>query len=209
MIFRNRPDPPECLTETTRHHKKHGLVENQIAWGLNYAERKRKKLNCEFKWATYNGEKLNNLLESTLRLLTQNHCAFCDIFPLLQSGRTIEHFKPKSVYPEASHLWINLFYCCNACQITKMERFHESLLKPDQVEYSFNKYFVCQINDAAIFILPNPRASNEDRLRAETTINIYGFNNLQRPEARYTVLMQFNDSNNPEIDNFSYRFLFS
>jgi uncharacterized protein (TIGR02646 family) len=139
--------------------------------------------------------------------MTQNHCAFCDIFPLRQSGRTIEHYRPKSIFPRESHLWTNLFYCCHSCQ-EKGERFNEALLKPDVQAYDFSAFFICEIDGEAIILKPNPRATNPNQNRASITIQIYGLNDFERPEDRYRVLRQFNDSISPVVDEFPYRFLF-
>lgn len=58
------------------------------------------------------------------------------------------------------------------------------------------------------FLEPNPRITNEDQKRAKIIIELYGLNDFDRPEDRYRVWKQFDDSNNPVIDEFAYRFLF-
>lgn len=208
MIFRRRPVAPTCLTESHTRIKMYRGIENQVAWGLQYeAKRNDIKKSNDFKWATYQGQKVNQLIEDDLRNMTQNHCAFCDFFPLRQPGRTIEHFRPKTHFPTQSHLWTNLFYCCHSCQ-EKGEQFHVSLLKPDEVGYDFSSFFVCRFDGEAIFIEPNPRGSIDEQTGAETTISLYGLNRFDRPEDRFRVWRQFNDSNNPIIDEFPYRYLF-
>ncbi len=208
MIFRNRPAAPPCLTEITRNKKKWGAVENQVAWGLQYkAKRDNPAKSNDFIWATYNGTEVNKLIIDDLMLMTQNHCAFCDFFPIKQPGPTIEHFRPTSIYPLESHLWDNLFYCCSSCQ-KKGQRFAHNLLKPDEIGYDFIGFFICTFSGSAIILEPNPRATNQDQERAKITIELYGLNNFDRPEDRYRVWMQYLDSNNPVVDEFAYRFLF-
>jgi len=208
MIFRLRPDTPQFLTEITRNHRRYGKVENQVAWGLQYeANILDPNKSNKFNWATYNRRRVNQLIEDNLKNMTQNHCAFCDIFPLRQSGRTIEHYRPKSMFPRESHLWTNLFYCCHSCQ-EKGERFDEALLKPDVQAYDFSAFFICEIDGEAIILKPNPRATIPNQDRASITIQIYGLNDFERPEDRYRVLRQFNDSISPVVDEFPYRFLF-
>ena len=208
MIFRQRPETPACLMATTKFKIRYGEVQNQVAWGLQYeAKINDPSKSNDFQWAIYQGQKVNQLIEDDLKDMTQNHCAFCDIFPLKQSGRTIEHFRPKLRFPRESHLWTNLFYCCHACQ-EKSEEFHESLLKPDEVGYEFNRFFIYWLDGEAIFIKPNPRRTDQEQIRANITIELYGLNRFDRPEDRFRVWRQFNDSNNPVIDEFPYRFLF-
>ena len=87
MIFRVRPEPHSCLTQTTRYRKRYGNVQNQVAWGLQYeAKITDSTKSNDFEWATFNGTRVNQLIEDDLKDMTQNHCAFCDIFPLRQSG---------------------------------------------------------------------------------------------------------------------------
>jgi len=209
MILRQRPEPPQCLTEITRFHRTYGQIQNQVAWGLRYqAKRNDSNMSDEFQWATYNNVKVNLHIEDDLKNMTQNHCAFCDIFPLRQSGRTIEHFRPKTRFPAQSHLWVNLFYCCYSCQSSKQEQFEEGLLKPDEVDYNFERYFIYSLDGEAIMLKPNPRATLAEQERTNITINLYGLNKFERPEDRFRVWRQFNDSNHPIIDEFPYRFLF-
>lgn len=208
MIFRRRPESPACLTQTTRSWKKYGNVQNQVAWGLQYEEKRNDNTKSnDFKWASFNGTRVNLLIEDDLKDMTQNHCAFCDFFPLRQPGRTIEHFRPKSLFPRDSHLWSNLFYCCHSCQ-EKGEQFDKSLLKPDEEDYDFSRFFICRFDGDAIYLKPNPRATDQEQNSASITIDLYGLNRFERPEDRFRVWRQFNDSNNPIIDEFPYRFLF-
>lgn len=208
MIFRNRPAAPPCLTEITRNKNKWGAVENQVAWGLQYeAKINNPNKSNKFTWAKYKNVEVNKLIIGDLMFMTQNHCSFCDGYPLKQMGATIEHFRPKSLFPQHSYLWINLFYCCNACQ-KKGERFDNRLLKPDVVGYNFFNFFICRNNGQAIFIEPNPRATQNEQQSAIITIELYGLNDSDRPEDRFRVWIQYNDSNNPVIDEFAYRFLF-
>ncbi len=206
MIFNARPDAPDFMTEKTK--TKWGELENQDKWSKQYAaklENIAKKNN--FKWATHKKIAINTRLDPHLAKMTQNHCAFCDIFPLRQSGATIEHFRPKTQFPYLSHRWDNLFYCCNACQ-RKGEKFDEALLKPDEIGYDFEYYFVLDFRNEAIFIRFNPLRNEYEQKRATVTINLYGLNAFDRPEARWQVFNQFQNMNSPIIDIFSYRYLF-
>jgi len=48
--------------------------------------------------------------------MTQAHCAFCDGQIGAESRETVEHFRPKGLFPELAYAWDNLFPCCDLCQ---------------------------------------------------------------------------------------------
>ena len=207
MIFRLRPAMPPCLSEEN-YEEEWGKLPNWEKWGKMYeAQCNDPKKKNNLQWATYKGKRVNLHLMPLLRAMTQDHCAFCDGFPLDTTGKTIEHFRPKTKFPLLSHQWENLFYCCYNCQ-QKGAKFDEKLLKPDEVTYSFEKYFIYKTNRESIFLHPQPLSSPTDQERATITIEYYGLNKFGRPEDRWRVLSQYFDSGNPTIDNFSYRYLF-
>lgn len=209
MIFRQRPKAPDCLTEEYTYLRRYRGNQNQIAWGLQYRDKRNNTaLSNTFQWAKYKGQRVNQIIEDDLKNMTQNHCAFCDIFPLYGYGHTIEHFEPKGIVPEKSHLWSNLFYCCNGCQSIKLENFDPYLLKPDSEEYNFDQYFVVTFDREAIFLKPNPRSTLEEQRRTQTTINLYGLNEYDRPIDRYRVWFQNKDKENSIINELPFRFLF-
>lgn len=107
MIFKRKPKIPVCLTEVNE--TKWGKITNSEKWGRQFdAKLKNASKKNTFAWGTYQKVTVNTILEPLLREMTQNHCAFCDISPLQQSGGTIEHFHPKSKYPLLSHSWIKI-----------------------------------------------------------------------------------------------------
>jgi uncharacterized protein (TIGR02646 family) len=183
------------------------LKEKWQEWGEKWAARYAKtKTGKSFKWGGYNNKVYKDLLP-VLSAMTKYHCSFCDAYPL---GRrlepTIEHFKPKTKFPGEAYKWENLFLCCRLCQ-KKGEAFDERLLKPDNEDYSFDKYF--DIDWATGELIPNPDASADDRERARITINLYRLNDNGKPEDRLEELTQFDvlkELENLDIDKFSYRF---
>lgn len=181
------------------------LLKNWVKWGERFKQKldNSKKKN-EFTWYSYKKEKVNKLLYPILRDLTQNHCSFCDGFPLQQTGETIEHFKPKSKFPLLSYQWENLYISCHNCQ-QKLDEFNDSLLQPDKIDYEFSEYFI--YNYASGEIKENPAKPLSNQQKAKETIRIYRLNDFGRPEDRKRVFKQFNDSNNPVIDDFAYRFM--
>ena len=183
------------------------LRKNYKKWGKRYkAKRNNPAKSNAFTWAIHKGTKANILLLPFLRIETNHHCSFCDGFPLETTGETIEHFRPKSVFPLISYVWANLFHCCKYCNESKGENPGRNLLKPDKLSYSFEKYFMFDYESGNIEA--NPALHRDDKLRAENTILIYGLNEFNRPFRRKFYLKQFQKTAKPDIEDFPYRFIF-
>ncbi len=180
---------------------------NYKKWGKRYkAKRGNPAKSNEFIWATHKGQKVNILLLPFLRAETNSHCSFCDGFPLETTGEIIEHFRPKASFPLLSYVWINLFYCCKYCNENKRENPERHLLKPDNINYNFEKYFLFDYDSGKIEV--NPALSVVEKSRAENTIIIYGLNKYNRPYRRKFYLKLFQQMQNPDIEDFPYRFIF-
>lgn len=190
-----RTQSPKCLTE------------NYKKWGKEFKNNLILNSRYSFHWHSSYEEIIGALF-----LITDNHCSFCDIQPLKQSGATIEHFRPKKKFPLLAYAWINLFYCCANCQ-KKRDAFDKKCkpLKPDQLNYSFNYYFRIEETIEEVFIRPNLGRSSAEQKRAEETIKLYGLNRFARPEARKRVLKDFREDKKlgklKDINDYSYRFI--
>lgn len=169
------------------------LKENYKTWGKDY------KKTGKFRWKRY--KKLLQALKET----SNNHCSFCDGYPIGGTAREIEHFRPRESYPLLAFVWENLFYCCALCNKKKGKRFSRNLLKPDKAEYSFEKYFI--YNYSTGFVSPNPQSSEKDKERARITIEFYGLNDYERPELRLESWEDYLDANNPNKEKRPYRFI--
>jgi uncharacterized protein (TIGR02646 family) len=197
MIKFTRSAIPKCLKKYKQ-------------WGREYAT----KQSPKFYWHQYQKRSVHSILIQELEKLTANHCSFCDGYPLgAQSRQTIEHFRPKSKYPKLAYVWHNLFLCCDVCQNAKGENYNKKLLKPDAIDYEFNRYFKIKAKTGEIVI--NPTASIEDKERAQITIGIYDLNSEVRKSSRikqlqlkYMFKYRKMGLSNDDLDNLSYRFLF-
>ncbi len=139
-----------------------------------------------------------------LSAMTQAHCAFCDGAIGVESRETVEHFRPKSAFPDLAYEWNNLFPCCDMCQSNKREMFDPDLLKPDEPEYAFNKYFVANFSTGEIE--PSPHSDDSERRKAEVTIRIYGLNLPARKIARKRTWENYRRDPKPCPDDYNYRF---
>lgn len=193
MMKLNRPDAPNFLAE------------NADKWGQEWEEKQKQGIG--FSWKSFEGKRVNEHLLPILRKMTQERCSFCDGFTGEQSRDTIEHFKPKSTYPKEAYQWRNLFLCCDLCQSKKGEKFDVLLLKPDDDDYRFERFFQFLPENGKI--KENDSATPAEKKKARRTIEIFGLNEGRRPQSR---LMQYRSLKRSILsfnkDDMPYRFIF-
>lgn len=204
MRKQNRLPEPEALT-AKKQSGTESWVKRRNAWRTSQAE-------CQaiaapvFMWPHWNNVSIYQHLLPVLRSQTDAHRSFCDAFPVQGvSTETIEHFFPKTV-EEFEHLvleWENLFYACNACQSAKGSKFHPALLKPDEIEYIFERYFCFdfELGD----ICPLAVEGTPDHERAKQTIEHYGLNQSGRPRYRVEALRDYLRNGQGELARRPYR----
>ena len=183
------------------------LVKNYKRWGREQKAKRLQDPTASFQWRIFQGKRVTEHLLEALTPAAKNHCAFCDGYPLGTFARqTLEHFRPKSLYPQLAYVWWNLFVCCDQCQANKGENFDRKLLKPDRVDYAFERFFIINYRNGEIEI--NPKASAADQERAQITIEMYGLNRHGRPQSRLSEYRKFQDLRDKgySLDDFSYRF---
>ncbi len=188
-----RPDVPEFLRA------------NCERWNAQWVALKQSNPSASFQWYTHEGKAVNHWLREPLAEMTLGHCAFCDRYTV--EPDSIEHFRPKSnvLFLHLAYDWGNLYFCCGQCQKHKGDKWSELLLQPDSDDYEFTRYFEFDFTTGSI--RPNSFASPEERMRADTTIEYYGLDSLQRRQFRKLALKQWNASqrNLRHIDHFAYR----
>jgi uncharacterized protein (TIGR02646 family) len=161
------------------------LSANQARWTEQWRRNRGKRA---FDWPSLHGARINERLLVALKVLTDDHCAYCDNYPLgVEAKPCIDHRRPKS-REEWAHLafdWGNLYYVCAFCNHAKGEQWDEALLAPDEVGYDFWRYF--DLDAMTGQLRPSPTAPPEDARRAERTIQILGLNGGMRPKMRAVV----------------------
>ena len=162
------------------------LVQNGEKWGQEWEQRHAQNPLAQFIWHTVNKQDVKELVLPALQEQTQGHCSFCDAYPVSPpSNPTIEHFRPKSKFPQIAYKWENLYYCCDFCQTSKGNKFEEALLAPDAPDFDFDRYFQWDFTNG--YLLVNKTGTPEDQNRARVTIELYGLNKRHpqfRKEAR-------------------------
>jgi uncharacterized protein (TIGR02646 family) len=150
------------------------LATNSDAWGTQWKQRHDANAGAQFHWHQIDGQPVNKLLLPLLKAQVQHHCSFCDIFPVdPPSNSTVEHFRPKAIFPLEAYKWNNLYYCCDACQ-RKGADFGDTVLRPDAQDYSFEKYFRWDFTTGMVKV--NDQAPQADQLRADLTLKYFRLN---------------------------------
>ena len=171
-------------------------------WGREWDRRHRENPGAAFHWHQIDHMPVNQKLLPLLKKQTQDHCSFCDNFPVSPpSIDTIEHFRPKAHYPLDAYRWGNLYFCCNYCQ-QKSDDFDDAALQPDAAEYEFDRYFRWDYTLGTIEV--NEQASAEDQGRVLATIKLYRLNE-GHPSLRKRELRKRAQGQADPLDDFAYR----
>jgi len=194
-INRNSIEKPECLKTKAQ------------SWTDDFIL-KRQNNPKYWNWHKYKKEKVEDILANILSGLTTFHCSYCGISPLKQKvgGRSIDHFKPKAIFPILAFEWKNLFIACTDCQKIKGGKYPTNTepLKPDSCHYHFDYWF--EIDWTKNHIIPNKDRSSEEQETAQTTIDWLGLNDGDRPQARFDELEKYNGSEIVDDMKWSYPF---
>lgn len=175
---------------------------NSQAWGKEYADNKQSDNATKFYWHVIGGKPVNQIILPNLIELTENHCSFCDLHDISPpSIDTVEHFKPKADFPLNAYEWRNLYYCCCFCQ-QKGKPFDSKVIRPDEADYEFYRYFSCSYTEGTI--MPNPAATAQDQERADYTIKYFRLNEGHPSKRKYEHFKRSRMMDRP-FDEFSYR----
>ncbi|WP_421828874.1 HNH endonuclease [Larkinella sp.] len=179
-----------------------------ISFGERYKNNRERNPGFRFNWPNIRKVSLNAHILPTLRLQTQDHCSYCDGFPLKKGENSIDHFLPKSkpTFYTIVCQWTNLYLACTHCQDSKVEKVNPFILRPDNNEYLFSRFFVYNYILQTIEI--NPLSSAQDQKRAAETIQFFDFNHTALIISRRHAFERYNGVVNPIIDDFNFRFMF-
>jgi hypothetical protein len=91
--------------------------------------------------------------------------------------------------------------------MAKREQFSVLMLRPDDISYSFERFFVYNYNLHELE--PNPAASYSDQQHAEETIKIFKFNHPDMKIGRRHSFERWVSSFDNErfLEDFSFRFI--
>src|SRR6187402_2552501 len=159
--------------------------------GAEYARLRRENPRYRFQWRQRGGEELYEVARAALAEMTARHCSYCDGYPLGATGRDeIDHFCPKTheAFYELVCAWENLFLICTRCNAAKHDQWEPALLRPDDAEYTFDRYFFFRFDTGALE--PAPGITEGDRHRVLQTIAILDLNRTDACTARLKAVKE-------------------
>ena len=178
------------------------LAYRSQALGADWQKKRSEKPSARFRWPQIEGVPLNQRLLPFLKAQTQDHCSFCDQFPVSPpSIDTVEHFRPKSRYPLEALAWGNLYYCYCYCQ-QKGEAYSDALLRPDADDYTFDRFFggIAHREGSRSTIVLRQKVSFAPR----KPLKAYRLNE-QHTRLRRRELMRWSRGVDESLDDFAYR----
>lgn len=130
-------------------------------------------------WKRFSGTPARSDVETQLDAAFHSKCAYCEIIV----PRDIEHFYPKSKFPDRMFQWTNYLRACKNCNTEKLDTFDlvdgsPVLLDPCDDEPS--KFLTWDLNTG----LPILNSAPERHSRAEATVTMFGLRNQQLCEER-------------------------
>ena len=121
-------------------------------------------------------------IQDTLFASSHHKCAFCECIPGESSHIEVEHFEPKSLYPDLAFEWDNLLPSCRKCNEAKSDIdtrtnpiINPAIEDPEQLlTYSFLRI--------------KPLAGSGQELKAQRTINVCNLNCDRLYKARSALM---------------------
>lgn len=161
MIKINKsPEPPQIL------------VENHTNWTNELLEALENHNSFSELPTRFSNRYKHPQIKEKLLECSYNKCAYCESFTLLTSPMHVEHYKPKSLYPNLAYDWNNLLPSCPLCNNGKgdLDTGIYPIINPceDDPEDFFEYWY--------LRIKPKERLSQEDKLIAIRTLDVCDLN---------------------------------
>ena len=109
-------------------------------------------------------------------------CAFCEGKPAENGNIEVEHYKPKSLYPDSTFEWSNYLPACRKCNGTKLD--HDTISEPIVNPYDINPDEVFYYSDIQI-----KAVENQNQEIGTKTIQVCGLNSVRLMKPRAEILI--------------------
>lgn len=120
-------------------------------------------------------------IKSVLFQSSLQKCAFCETKPGESGNIEVEHFAPKSIYPELAFKWENFLPACRKCNGSKDD--HDTVNLPIVNPYDVNPEDIFHYNDIKI------AANDAYEEVGERTIRVCGLNSVRLMRPRADILV--------------------
>ena len=185
------------MIQVKRTAKPKVLEDNAKKWTTDYLAAKKEyeadKTNSDKlrKFKTTEGKYNQNEVKLALRAMFHEKCAYCESYTTHVSYGEIEHFKPKSKYPELCFEWKNMNFSCEICngKAHKGDKFpleneNGPIINPvEENPDSFFKFIFDKNTDQALVIPLNERG--------RTTLNMFKLNDRETLLSERTKIAKY------------------
>ncbi|WP_418139413.1 hypothetical protein AB9R84_12425 [Oceanimonas smirnovii] len=173
MIKLNRDAKPEILINNEHSWTSH-LMDAITAFGdySKIPKEKKEKLLVHYR---------HQEIKSVLFQSSLQKCAFCETKPGESGNIEVEHFAPKSIYPELAFKWENFLPACRKCNGSKDD--HDTGNFPIVNPYDANPEDIFHYNDIKI------AANDAYEEVGERTIRVCGLNSVRLMKPRADILV--------------------
>ena len=120
-----------------------------------------------------------------LEIVFHGLCAYCEEY----AKGEVDHFKPKSKFPDLVYSWTNWLFVCHVCNHSKLDAWPDdgyvdpcSIAEIDRPENYFD------FDTTTGFIVPNKNLPPPSRLKAQSTIDDLGLNAFHHLRYRAAIL---------------------
>jgi len=122
----------------------------------------------------------HNSIKESLFISSFEKCAFCECKPAEGGNIEVEHFLPKSKYPDLTFEWSNFLPACRKCNGSKLD--HDTGKDPIINPYETNPEDIFDYHDIKI----SPREENN---LGKKTIEIFSLNSIRLMKPRADILI--------------------
>lgn len=135
------------MHKVQRNEPPEGLYEKNI----EFNNKKHSKEEIKNEWDLFTNSKLKKQTIEQLDKMFKGCCAYCEGRYKETSYPQIDHFKPKSLYPELMFEYNNMNLACQKCNNAKSNKYDEKLINPTIDEpdehLRYKAYMMCSLDE--------------------------------------------------------------
>ena len=165
-------------------------------------------LNVSNEWTKFTRTKLKEETLSNLKDMYAGYCSYCEVDVESVAYGHIEHFRPKSIYPNLMFDYNNLHYVCPKCNQNKGYKFDEKMIDPSFDNPEEHIYFVGteakSYDERGAYMIEILKLNDPERLKRKTKLIIEFDNILVEIKNKYRNIKNMSKS---ELLDFRYEIL--
>lgn len=125
--------------------------------------------DVDIEWEKFKSTKLGKETSENLKQMYANCCMYCEGTVGVTSYEQIEHFRPKSKYPELCFEYDNLHLACEICNNNKSNKYKDEYIDPTLVnprEYIYYRNWeAVGKNEIGTMMVELVKLNNDTRMR--------------------------------------------